>query len=88
MVARFGGDEFVVLLPDTSTEDAARLSERIVAEVSRLSLVAAGHIEVSIGVSPLNVSGNPDELLVAADEALYRAKAAGGGKTALARSIA
>jgi diguanylate cyclase (GGDEF)-like protein len=84
MVARFGGDEFVVLLPDTSVAEASNLSERIVAAVSRLSVLSTGHIEVSIGVSALNLTADPKDLLAAADEALYLAKAAGGGHSTVA----
>jgi diguanylate cyclase (GGDEF)-like protein len=84
VVARFGGDEFVVLLPETSVEEASFLSERIVREVSRLSRASSGQIEVSIGVSALNATTDPKDMLEAADEALYQAKAAGGGHAAIA----
>ncbi len=81
MVARFGGDEFVVLLPDTSPFEASKLSRRIVTEVSRLTVLSTGPLGVSIGVSPLTPTADPENLLAAADEALYRAKAGGGGKS-------
>jgi diguanylate cyclase (GGDEF)-like protein len=87
VVARFGGDEFVVLLPETSVVEASTLSERIVGQVSRLGQVSTGQIDVSIGVAALNVHADPKDMLAAADEALYRAKATGGGHTAIARSV-
>lgn len=86
-VARVGGDEFAVLLPETSAIQASALSQRILTEVARHNDAAAGRLAVSIGIAELNSMTNlrPDELLAAADAALYRAKAAGGGRAALAR---
>jgi Fe-Mn family superoxide dismutase len=86
VVARFGGDEFVVLLPDTSVSEASGLSERIVSQVARLSVGAAGRIGVSIGIAAVN-EANSKGVLAAADEALYLAKATGGGHGVVASSL-
>ena len=79
--ARFGGDEFVLLLPHTDLKDAENLAERIVQAVSALSISTASsevNITVSIGVAVLKPEhSNIDHLIHAADEALYRAKLAG-----------
>jgi diguanylate cyclase (GGDEF)-like protein len=82
-VARFGGEEFVVVLPDCELEMAARLAETLHAAVARLAVAApftdAGSVSVSIGVATF-YPGAPipaAELLAQADAALYRAKEAG-----------
>ncbi|MGF6242637.1 MULTISPECIES: sensor domain-containing diguanylate cyclase [Paraburkholderia] len=87
-VARFGGEEFVVVLPDCEREMAARLAENLHAAVARLAVAApfteAGCVSVSIGVA----TARPDEpiqaaeLLAHADAALYRAKEAGRNRVA------
>lgn len=73
LVARYGGDEFVVIVPDVTPEEAVRLAERLRQQVARLGLCT-----VSIGVS---VSQGHDvgteELLDLADAALLAAKQAG-----------
>jgi diguanylate cyclase (GGDEF)-like protein len=85
--ARFGGDEFALLLPDTSLEDALRLAERIRADMHAPVDVGADRewaVTLSIGAAAIRpvrgAQGAADwaaELLALADAALYRAKAAG-----------
>ncbi len=84
MVARLGGDEFIVLLEDIAhPEDAARVAEEIIAELSNLFCVAEGEevqIGASIGISLYPQHGdNPEILMDHADAALYQAKDAGRG---------
>ncbi|MBA3275728.1 MAG: GGDEF domain-containing protein, partial [Chloroflexia bacterium] len=85
-IARFGGDEFAVLLASATDRDAAfMVAERLVAEMA-LPFDVEGHevtITVSVGivVSP-EITGRSD-LLRAADVAHYRAKATGRGAIAL-----
>ena len=83
MVARYGGEEFVILLPGTRTEDAVRIADlarRAVADL-RLPAHAPGlTVSFSAGCATWEASaGLPDleALLVAADQALYQAKAQG-----------
>ncbi len=84
MVARLGGDEFVVLLEDIAhPEDAARVAEDIIADLSKPFCVAEGEevqIGASIGISLYPQHGeNIDILMDHADSALYQAKDAGRG---------
>ena len=81
VVARIGGDEFAVLLPETSAAQASALSDRVLGEVAWQGDLLAGGLAISIGIAELNTATgvDPGDLLVAADNALYQAKAAGGG---------
>jgi diguanylate cyclase len=77
IAARYGGDEFVVLLPQTDGEQAARLAERLRTWIARLDDVRA-----SIGVASLSAGmTGPLELLTEADRAMYEAKARGKNQT-------
>ncbi|MEW6257165.1 MAG: sensor domain-containing diguanylate cyclase [Pseudomonadota bacterium] len=83
VAARFGGEEFAVLLPDTDIKGARHIAERIRCDVERCSMTLdSGHrlsATVSIGlvvVGPKTNSG-PQALIREADEALYKAKANG-----------
>jgi len=84
VVARFGGEEFLVVLPETGEEGAVALAERIRARVEETPPVTGGEygwlrVTVSIGVAtvPSPRVNSPEELIAVADEALYRAKAQG-----------
>ena len=86
LAGRFGGEEFSVLLPQTRAVNAIRIAERIRSAIAALSFIAPGaagdervHVTVSIGVAALDsgTERNLDELLAAADAALYRAKRCG-----------
>ncbi len=82
-VARVGGDEFVIIQAEIeSAEDADVLARRIVASVSGACFGddEAVSVGASIGIALAPWDGNsPDELLLKADQALYRSKAGGGG---------
>jgi diguanylate cyclase (GGDEF)-like protein len=82
VVARVGGDEFAVLMPETSAVQALALSQRILTEIARHADPLAGDLAVSIGIAELGTTGNADsgDLMAAADAALYRAKTAGGAR--------
>jgi len=80
-VARVGGEEFWVLMPHITAEDAEQAAQRIVVAVRALRLPGVTtdlRITVSIGVAVAAPSGDdPEALLHRADAALYRAKEAG-----------
>lgn len=81
LAARYGGDEFVVLLPHTDTAQARTLATRIQESLSAAVIERARglRLAISVGVASLaDVSGgDPDALVQAADRALYAAKAHG-----------
>lgn len=80
-LARYAGDEFVVIAPETPAKDAAELCERLEAAVCSFSLPVDGDKFAKVGVS-LGAAGYPgqgetlDQIVIAADKAMYRVKAA------------
>ncbi|WP_051109163.1 GGDEF domain-containing protein [Actinomadura flavalba] len=87
VVGRFGGEEFVVLLPGADTVEACRVAERLRNRVRRLAVPAEDStvgVTVSVGVALLRLHGDDMiELLAAADLALYRAKQSGRDRVCL-----
>ncbi len=84
VVARYGGEEFVLLLPGTDLRAAEEVAERLRESVEAAAIPHPGngtcdHVTVSLGVAATGnpANGLPEELIAAADRALYRAKAGG-----------
>lgn len=73
-MARWGGEEFILLLPETDAADAVQLAERLREQVSRLSLPEEISLTISVGVAQYRGEPSADELVRRADEALYSAK--------------
>ncbi len=92
VAARYGGDEFAVILPQTQPEGALRVCERIRKAVEQLAL-NAGEAPVSVtatlGVADYPAEGiaTAEELVHAADEALYGAKRAGKNRYSAVRVL-
>ncbi len=78
MAARFGGDEFAVILPQAGLDGALIVAERLRASVARTEVPGVGNITISLGIAtfPLHASSR-DMLLSIADRALYNAKQLG-----------
>lgn len=84
IAARFGGEEFVIVLPETDSASALRMAESLRCEVEAMQVAIDGgctflSVTVSIGVATLQQGADPDfeSLVNRADKALYRAKEAG-----------
>jgi len=92
VLARYGGEEFIVLARSTSSSNAEILGERIRRGVQSLALDAAGdalRVTVSVGVASLDSDtrfGSCEELVAAADSALYAAKRAGRNRLSAAHT--
>ncbi|MGH6717228.1 MAG: GGDEF domain-containing protein, partial [Bradyrhizobium sp.] len=77
---RYGGEEFLLVLPDTAQQTAAGILDRLRAIVSELDWSAFSpglRVTMSAGVATLCSDENPDTLLARADRALYTSKAQG-----------
>ncbi len=91
IVGRYGGDEFAVILPATDAQGAASLADRILAALDNQPFLAPDGTQVQLSVSVGGATypshtDDPDKLFSLADEAMYRAKMAGGGQSASATS--
>ena len=86
VACRVGGDEFALVLPESSGEDAELLAGRIARAISARPVGAAGTLFLSAGVAELRPSDRPNDLFERADEALYRAKELGKARTVMAES--
>ncbi len=95
LAARYGGEEFVLLLPATGAADAAIVAETARAQIEALGIPhpdgASRFVTASFGVAtsvpgthPPETAGAPDQLVSAADAALYRAKSAGRNRVEFA----
>jgi diguanylate cyclase (GGDEF)-like protein/PAS domain S-box-containing protein len=91
LAARYGGDEFVLILPDTSAEGALRIANRVQELIEELKVRNPGSaINTSMTVSQGAATASPDakgtwsSLLLDADRALYRAKQTGRARIAVA----
>ncbi|RPH44095.1 MAG: GGDEF domain-containing protein [Burkholderiales bacterium] len=77
VIGRYGGEEFCLLLPDTSPEGGHAHAQRLCEAVRRIDHGLSAPVTVSIGLACGSDGGTLEELLLAADRRLYRAKATG-----------
>ena len=89
VLARFGGDEFTVVLPDTGSEGAVAVGERYRERIGANSFLGSQgldiHLTVSVGVATLpDLAASAEELIKAADTAMYRVKDRGKNGVLLA----
>lgn len=86
IVARWGGDEFIAVLPGIDLSQAVSSLERMRRSIEAAEIGCAGHqhhVTASIGAAAASLGGDVDECLRRADEALYRAKESGRNRLAL-----
>lgn len=76
LLGRVGGDEFLLLLPETDATDARAIGERIRADVAAAAAVRSLTAGVSIGIASSTSAASAQAVLAEADQAMYRDKAA------------
>ena len=84
LACRYGGEEFVCVLPETDADGVLAMAERVREEIASNAIALASGKEIRVTVSigtatlePVNKEDTPQRLLKRADEALYRAKTSG-----------
>ncbi|MCX6082229.1 MAG: GGDEF domain-containing protein, partial [Chloroflexi bacterium] len=92
IIGRYGGDEFIILLPHTSAQEALPLAERIHASIAAMRIETdSGPLNLTISIGIAETIHNPaqldsaENLLQRADQALYAAKEAGRNCTVIRR---
>ena len=86
VLARWGGEEFLVLLPDTDAHHADLTLNRVREALAELRLLAApegGYVTFSAGLAQMRAAESPEQALERADFALYRAKSEGRDRTVI-----
>jgi len=85
LVARFGGDEFVLLLPDVPKEAAIQIAERVRRHVEEMLVSGGPSLTVSVGLASMPEDGQTaNALMEAADRAMYTVKHIGGNRVSVA----
>ena len=83
--ARFGGDEFMIILPQANTEGALLVAERLRKRIEEMNVPGFGKVTSSFGIATFPDHGSSrDMLLLAADRALYSSKDAGRNRISVA----
>ncbi|MEA3229217.1 MAG: diguanylate cyclase [Campylobacterota bacterium] len=77
IVCRWGGEEFVILLPTASLNNAVKLAEKLRVYIEKMEIDIAGSITVSFGVAKVMEGNSMEEVIGRADSALYLAKDSG-----------
>ena len=89
VVARYGGDEFIILMPETGVEQALILAERLRLWIAQDPALSEHHITGSFGVGSFPVHGfSMEDIIRVADAGMYVSKHAGGDRVSTAEEIA
>lgn len=88
VVARYGGDEFVILMPETTMEQARQLSSKLRGWIAADPLLREKNISASFGIASYPLHGSsPQELIQVADASMYLSKHQGGNTVSTAEHI-
>ena len=82
-----GGDEFAIVLPESTTVDAEGLFERLETTIGKRPVGQAGRLRLSAGVAELRGEDDAVSFFERADEALYEAKRSGKGRVVISRAV-
>lgn len=88
VVARYGGDEFIILMPETSADQAQSLAERLRLWLSTDPMLSEHHLTCSFGVATFPMHGfSVEDIIRVADAAMYASKHAGGDRVSTAEEL-
>jgi diguanylate cyclase (GGDEF)-like protein len=88
VVARYGGDEFIILMPETGIEQAQALADRLRLWLVQDAMLAEHHITGSFGVATFPAHGfSAEDIIRVADAGMYAAKHAGGNRVSMAEEF-
>lgn len=82
-ISRWGGEEFIIILPDTSSESAVKLCERLRKKISEHQFSIPQQVTASFGVSTFKQGADLEALLKRVDDALYQAKGSGRNRVVM-----
>ena len=85
VLARWGDEEFAVLLPNTDVAEACQMAERLRSRVADASFAVVGQVTISVGLAGACPGDDANTLLKRADDALYEAKSSGRNQVVFAR---
>jgi diguanylate cyclase (GGDEF)-like protein len=86
--ARFGGDEFVIILPQAGTEGALLVAERLRKRIEHMDVPGFGRVTVSFGIATFpDHASSRDTLVLAADRALYHSKESGRNRISIVETL-
>lgn len=80
---RYGGEEFIIICPDTSIENAFKLAEKLRIAIENFTFSEVGHKTISLGISDFKDNDDANSLIKKADDALYIAKDSGRNKSVI-----
>lgn len=83
--SRWGGEEFMIILPGTDIAGASSIAEKLRIIIGSFDFREAGRVTSSFGVCEYDISINHEELIKRTDEALYRARESGRDRVELFR---
>ncbi len=87
VVARFGGEEFVILVPGASLEQSVQIAERLRGAIREIAIPELPKVSASFGVAAFEPEEPAESLLARADAALYRAKHGGRDRVEIAAAL-
>ncbi len=77
LLGRYGGDEFVVLLPATNEHTAVAIANRLLEHINNIQLINGERLSVSVGITQMKQDDDFESLFKRTDKALYEAKRSG-----------